>query len=964
MEVEVPVVGNRRCKCSYGENGITDNMLCAGLLEGGKDSCQGDSGGPMVSKQGGRWIQAGIVSFGEGCAKPDFPGVYTRVSQYENWINSIINTNQPGFITFMSNGTDSDLTSSCTTTLTTPTKPEQYVTYLSECGMAPLNSRIVGGDAAPPGSWPWQVSLHISNHICGGSLINDQWVMTAAHCVSWLNSPAILTVYLGRQSQEGPNPNEVNRTVSQIISHPDYNPITLNNDIALLKLSVPVNFTSYISPVCLAASNSTFYSGVQSWVTGWGNIRYDGNLLEVEAEIVGNAQCRCDYGSLVDNQNTDNMMCAGFREGGKGPCFGDSGGPLVSKQGGRWVQAGIVSFSFGCAKPYFPAVYTRVSQYNNWINSHITRNQPGFINFISNGTESDLNVSCTTPTFTPITVNISEVCGQPSLNTRIVGGDAAPPGSWPWQVSLHIFDHICGGSLINDQWVLTAAHCVQRLSDPAFLTVYLGRQSQEGPNPNEVIRTVSQIISHPDYNPSATDNDIALLKLSVPVNFTSYISPVCLAASGSTFYSGVQSWVTGWGTIGSGVPLPSPQNLMEVEVPVVGNRRCKCSYGENGITDNMLCAGLLEGGKDSCQGDSGGPMVSKQGGRWIQAGIVSFGEGCAEPDFPGVYTRVSQYENWINSVINTNQPGFITFMSIGTDSDLSSSCTTTLATTTKPKPVFCGQAPLGSSILDGVMEASAGMWPWMASLQKRGQHVCGGTLVSESSVLTNTDCFSGSLDVSEWTVVLGRLKQNGSNQFEESLNVVNISMSNLTGNNIAVLKLSSKPTLNNYIQPICLDNKRTFPVGSVCWAAGWSSGRGGEEQALQQFKATVVDCGNAATTDSICTATFTLEQGDSGGPLMCKQDNSWFQSVVLPFVKTSNRVKRADPMMTFEKLNRFQSFLTSTLGTFLSPATTTDITDPTAPTTIMTTSGVPISHPSFFLLGHLLLFALCLQAFT
>ncbi|MED6257100.1 hypothetical protein ATANTOWER_010507 [Ataeniobius toweri] len=94
-------------------------------------------------------------------------------------------------------------------------------------------------------------------------------------------------------------------------------------------------------------------------------------------------------------------------------------------------------------------------------------------------------------------------------------------------------------------------------------------------------------------------------------------------------------------------------------------------------------------------------------------------------------------------------------------------------------------------------------------------------------------------------------------------------------------------------------------------------------------------------------------EGDSGGPLMCKQGNSWFQPVVLPLVKTSNTTKRANPMMVFEKLDRFQSFLTSTLGTFLSPASTN-----------MTTSGVPISHPSFFLLGHLLLFALCLQAFT
>uniref|UniRef100_A0A3P9NMH3 trypsin n=2 Tax=Poecilia reticulata TaxID=8081 RepID=A0A3P9NMH3_POERE len=94
MEVEIPVVGNRQCKCSgYGPTTITNNMICAGLLQGGKDSCQGDSGGPMVSKQAGRWIQSGIVSFGEGCAKPNYPGVYARVSQYESWIKAQITTN-------------------------------------------------------------------------------------------------------------------------------------------------------------------------------------------------------------------------------------------------------------------------------------------------------------------------------------------------------------------------------------------------------------------------------------------------------------------------------------------------------------------------------------------------------------------------------------------------------------------------------------------------------------------------------------------------------------------------------------------------------------------------------------------------------------------------------------------------------------------------------------------------------
>uniref|UniRef100_A0A3P9AXW8 Zgc:100868 n=1 Tax=Maylandia zebra TaxID=106582 RepID=A0A3P9AXW8_9CICH len=192
-----------------------------------------------------------------------------------------------------------------------------------------------------------------------------------------------------------------------------------------------------------------------------------------------------------------------------------------------------------------------------------------------------------------------------------------------------------------------------------------------GSNPNAASRTVTQIIKHPNYNSQTFNNDVCLLQLSSPVNFSSYISPVCLAASDSIFYSGVNSWVTGWGSIGSGVPLPSPQNLMEVEVPVVGNRQCNCNNGVGRITDNMICAGLSAGGKDSCQGDSGGPMVSKQNGRWIQAGVVSFGEGCALPNRPGVYARVSQYQTWINSKISSNQPGFMTFTSTGTNSDLS-----------------------------------------------------------------------------------------------------------------------------------------------------------------------------------------------------------------------------------------------------------------------------------------------------
>ncbi|KAM9457472.1 polyserase-2-like [Clarias gariepinus] len=420
------------------------------------------------------------------------------------------------------------------------------------------------------------------------------------------------------------------------------------------------------------------------------------------------------------------------------------------------------------------------------------------------------------------------------------------------------------------------------------VTVKLGLYSLVGSNPNSVSSSLIKAIKHPNYNSQTNDNDLSLLQLSSTVSFNNYITPVCLAATGSTFNNGTLIWVTGWGNIGSEVSLPSPGKLQEVQVPIIGNRMCNCLYGVGTINNDMLCAGFLQGGKDSCQGDSGGPLVIKQGSQWIQTGIVSFGNKCALPNYPGVYTSVSQYQNWISQTINTNQPGFIKYTSSGTDSDLQVNCKglPTVPPTTVPS-VVCGSAKLNTLSGTGSPLASAGTWPWMASLQLNGTHICGGTLIAQQFVMSSADCFSSTNNPSDWSVKLGRLNQTGLNPNEVTVAVANITFSTNGSNNIAVLKLSTTPTLSDFIQPICVNLASTnFNIGSQCWAAGWGSG-GGAQQTLQQFNMTIVDCGNASSSSSICTQVIPLEQTERGGPLMCKIGQTWIQAAVLTLTSNS-----------------------------------------------------------------------------
>uniref|UniRef100_T1J326 Peptidase S1 domain-containing protein n=1 Tax=Strigamia maritima TaxID=126957 RepID=T1J326_STRMM len=236
-------------------------------------------------------------------------------------------------------------------------------------------------------------------------------------------------------------------------------------------------------------------------------------------------------------------------------------------------------------------------------------------------------------------------CGQANLGMRIVGGVATRVNEYPWQagISTRTGYLFCGGTLINDRYILTAAHCTRGRSASSLL-ILLGEHDTTTSSESKSIKVdVSDIIRHPRYDTVNNNNDIALLRLRQKIRFNHAMKPPCFPKQG-TQYTG-EAVVTGWGAIKEGGKVTGI--LQEVSLPVLHLDKCRSAYGNELITENMLCAGLPEGGKDSCQGDSGGPMVWENNNRWHLIGIVSWGYGCARPNTPGVYTRVDKFLTWI-----------------------------------------------------------------------------------------------------------------------------------------------------------------------------------------------------------------------------------------------------------------------------------------------------------------------------
>ncbi|XP_012662442.1 plasma kallikrein isoform X1 [Otolemur garnettii] len=242
----------------------------------------------------------------------------------------------------------------------------------------------------------------------------------------------------------------------------------------------------------------------------------------------------------------------------------------------------------------------------------------------------------------------SSVCTT-KINTRIVGGTNSSWGEWPWQVSLQVQlagrRHLCGGSIIGHQWVLTAAHCFDGLPLPDIWRIYSGILNLSDITGETPFSLIKEIIIHPNYKISEGGHDIALLKLQAPLNYTEFQKPICLPSQGDVNTIYTNCWVTGWGFSKEKGEIQN--TLQKANIPLVTNEECQKRYRDYDITKQMLCAGHKEGGKDTCKGDSGGPLVCKHSGIWHLVGITSWGEGCGRREQPGVYTKVAEYVDWI-----------------------------------------------------------------------------------------------------------------------------------------------------------------------------------------------------------------------------------------------------------------------------------------------------------------------------
>ncbi|XP_062036002.1 polyserase-2 isoform X3 [Lepus europaeus] len=614
-----------------------------------------------------------------------------------------------------------------------------------DCGRPEPSARIVGGSDAQPGTWPWQVSLqHGGGHICGGSLIAPSWVLSAAHCFvtnGTVEPAAEWSVLLGVHSQDGPLDGAHARTVAAILVPDNYSAVELGADLALLRLASPARLGPAVRPICLPRASHRFAHGTACWATGWGDVQeadplpFPWVLQEVKLRLLGEAACQCLYSRPgpfnLTFQLLPGMLCAGYAEGRRDTCQGDSGGPLVCEEGGRWFQAGITSFGFGCGRRNRPGVFTAVAPYEAWIREQVMGSEPGPA-FPTQPQEPQSGPR--EPREENCTIALPE-CGK-----------APRPGTWPWEAQVMVpGSRPCHGALVSESWVLAPASCFLDPTDPDDAPPGdLGAWRVLLPSHPRAER-VARLVPH--ENASWDDaSDLALLQLRAPVNLSAAPRPVCLPHPEHYFLPGSRCRLARWGR---GERAPGPGALLEAEL--LSGWWCHCLYGHQGAEVPLpgdpplaLCPAYLEEEEAGrCWNDTRWSLLCREEGTWFLAGVAHLSSGCLRPR---AFSPLHAHGPWISHVARGAYLEDQLAWDWGPEGEETETHTCPMHT----EHGACGLRPEAAPV--------EVLWPWLAEVHVAGDRVCAGILVAPGWVLAATHCVlrPGSTTVPHIDVYLGR----------------------------------------------------------------------------------------------------------------------------------------------------------------------------------------------------------------
>lgn len=475
---------------------------------------------------------------------------------------------------------------------------------------------------------------------CSGVAIKAQWVITQAYCIPPQRQASELTVLYGGTDIEAAQ----SVTVEAIFVHEGYATVEGRpvNSIALLKLSAPINVKAMaVSSEAVDSIAARQGEGGSAVVAGWGKFfasepaEYLRLQRHLSVRVASPDECRSVYGTRFG----PGMVCARSAFAGIDACEGFAGGPLMVADGkGGFSLLGIVSWGAGCGRGS-PMVYTHVGSYISWIEANA-------------GALEVAQTPSTPPQNTPEQQPIQ------GLQSRIVsaGANVAPSGLFRYMVSIgeagknQALGHFCGGTLLNRRWVLTAGHCVADfVARPNALQLKLDSEilSRGG-----VLLSARRIVMHPEYVVKPEGNptrDIALIEISGDVP-KDVVSPPLADDRWDGALSGPSAMdviVVGWGKDAFSRFGKTSDYLHWNTLQMIRRAECNAPQSYQGrVDDTMYCAGKQD--VDSCQGDSGGPLLATDVNReFVLVGVVSWGEGCAKDNKPGVYVRLPHFQNWL-----------------------------------------------------------------------------------------------------------------------------------------------------------------------------------------------------------------------------------------------------------------------------------------------------------------------------